>query len=1047
MSGPRAHSFDVFDTCLTRTWARPADVLRAAAERVAPEPRAELASELVRVRQQAERAARGALGREAIGLRLIYAHAGGLRELGVEPERMLRAELTEERDAIRPVRAGRERVLAARAAGLRVIFVSDMYLPAAEIRAKLEAFGIARPEDPLYVSGELGITKFTGRLFEHVLRAERLHPAELVHTGDDAVTDELSPARLGIATSPLRAAKLNRFERATLEHVELTRAGAARIAGIGRAVRAGAAPEHGWEAEAAAVVTGAVAPLFVTFVDWVLRTARELGLERLYFVSRDAQVLLGAASELRRAGDAECRYLYGSRQAWLAAGVDAVDPRSLAWLLEPEHGIRTPRALLAKLGIAPDELGAALAAHDLSPDRRLDAAGIRRFWSALEDARPLVLERAGGARDRALGYLEQEGLLEDGRWALVDVGWRLTAQRALRRVLADADAHERILGLYLGVGRNRVPLAESGPFRALVLQDDDLEAPAHDWLFANTGFVEQVFAAAAHGSCHGYAETAGGIAPVLRPALPDPRRDAHVALLHGAVRDVARELAASGTLRPLAAEALQAAALANARLAVEAPTAAEARALGALRVGDDQNETRVAEVGAPLTWRRLARRAAIKAGAPLVHDFDAGALWRAGSLAASPAPVRSAFHGLKALEPAARRARARVAAHARPRRRHTPPAPHPPSPATAEAPLVPTTLPDEPLVSLLLPVYNTEPVLDLVLERLARHTSYERIELIAVDDGSTDGSRAILRRWRDEGRISGFRLIEKENGGAIETLNVALAAAEGDVCVQLDADASIETPGWLERMLALLRTDDRVGAIATRVVLDDGMIHACGVDLTTPEGVRDRPSVVTERVGRRTWHYRARRVRAGSAPAVEDHAAEVDAGLGCCLMYRRADALAAGGYDTGYSPVWFDDIDLCLGIRRLGRKVLYLPDVHVLHHATGRRPGAGPPTAGQRAKGLIKRAVPAAAVRALRGGVEPQHVPSPEQRERLRGHYAYWRRKWGWDPLNPDLGEIERRWGDTEIWWRADASRRLAGEAILAAHRRRAAGLVPVVSS
>ena len=40
------------------------------------------------------------------------------------------------------------------------------------------------------------------------------------------------------------------------------------------------------------------------------------------------------------------------------------------------------------------------------------------------------------------------------------------------------------------------------------------------------------------------------------------------------------------------------------------------------------------------------------------------------------------------------------------------------------------------------------------------------------------------------------------------------------------------------------------------------------------------------------------------------------------------------------------------------------------------------------------------------------------QRERLRHHYAYWRATWGWDPLNPDMEAIARRWGGTEVCWR-----------------------------
>ena len=346
-------------------------------------------------------------------------------------------------------------------------------------------------------------------------------------------------------------------------------------------------------------------------------------------------------------------------------------------------------------------------------------------------------------------------------------------------------------------------------------------------------------------------------------------------------------------------------------------------------------------------------------------------------------------------------------------------------------------------MSLLLPTYNAAPVLDHVLERLASNTTYPSVELIAVDDGSTDGSGDILRRWAGSGRFPAFRLIQKPNGGAIETLNTALGAATGDVVVQLDADASVETPGWLESMLGLLTSDDRVGAVTTKVVMDSGDIQACGVDIVAESGLRDRPARLLERPGHRTWHFHVDRLREGAAPDVEGVLAEVDAGVGCCLMYRRADAVAAGGYDSGYSPVWFDDLDLCLSIRRLGRKVFYLPEVRVTHHTEGRNDDAR--TALRRGRRALKRATPTGVRRGVRRVRPGAGGHTPAQLERLEHHRAYWRQKWGFDFLNPDLQEVLDRWSGTEICWRLDPARRVAGEEIIEAFRagRGPAGMRP----
>lgn len=343
-----------------------------------------------------------------------------------------------------------------------------------------------------------------------------------------------------------------------------------------------------------------------------------------------------------------------------------------------------------------------------------------------------------------------------------------------------------------------------------------------------------------------------------------------------------------------------------------------------------------------------------------------------------------------------------------------------------------------PTVSLLLPNHNGAPVLDEVLERLVEHASYPRTELIAVDDGSSDDSRVILRRWRDTGLLDAFTLIEKEKSGAIDTLNAALNAASGEICVQLDSDATVETAGWVERMLELMLLDDMVGVVTARVVMDSGSLHACGVNVVHPAGWHDRPARVTEPPGHRRWHHRLDRPREGQGGDAERRVAEVDAGIGCCMMYRREDALAVGGYDRGYAPVWFDDVDLCLSIRTLGRKAFCLPDVRVVHHLS-RRALAEPPRSRVDTRRVARAATRRIAARLptsarsgieRRFGVDLEMNYSSAQRARLRHHYAYWRAKWGWDPCNPDMAAIRRRWGGSEICWASEPERRAAGERI-----------------
>ena len=156
-----------------------------------------------------------------------------------------------------------------------------------------------------------------------------------------------------------------------------------------------------------------------------------------------------------------------------------------------------------------------------------------------------------------------------------------------------------------------------------------------------------------------------------------------------------------------------------------------------------------------------------------------------------------------------------------------------------------------PSVSLVVPNMNNGPVLDLFFERLADNTTYDRVEVVFADDGSSDDSVAIARRWRDSGRFDSFTLLEREHSGIVHTLNAALEAVGGEVMVRLDGDATVETPGWLERMLAFQALDERVGVTVPRVIFDSGLVHTYGINVVCPEGIHDRGTRMVEEPGRR----------------------------------------------------------------------------------------------------------------------------------------------------------------------------------------------------
>lgn len=89
------------------------------------------------------------------------------------------------------------------------------------------------------------------------------------------------------------------------------------------------------------------------------------------------------------------------------------------------------------------------------------------------------------------------------------------------------------------------------------------------------------------------------------------------------------------------------------------------------------------------------------------------------------------------------------------------------------------------LVSIVIPIYNVEGYLPQTLRSVAEQT-YENIEVIMVDDGSTDGSSQVCARfWEHDSR---FRYYRKDNGGLSSSRNFGMRHVQGDYVLFLDGD-------------------------------------------------------------------------------------------------------------------------------------------------------------------------------------------------------------------------------------------------------------------
>ena len=521
---PRLHSFDIFDTVLTRAFAVPGDLFLALGEAAARRGLVKVApEEFTRQRMAAESAARRTAPAQEPRLSEIYAVLAA--DLGLPPAeagRLQELELETEEAALQPVPGMQERIAAARAGGGRVIFISDMYLPATFLERVLAKHGLFRAGDRVYVSGEARASKAAGELYARVLSELPGAPFEWVHVGDNELADDSVPKKLGIATEPATAARLSRYERLARGEGPAAPVWRSRLAAAMRLARL----EGAGLADARRVIwsTGAdvAGPLLFGFVYWCLRQAQERGIQRLYFIARDGQVLHRVACQISAAWgfNIECRYLYGSRQAWRIPALNGVGAEEVEWATPTSHDLSVEH-VLAQLGLEPESLRTLLDEQGFAPEQwrePLAEAQLERLRRVLvlDAVQQLAAQAATRARALLLRYLEQEGMLDDVPFALVDMGWNGNLQRSLGRALQLAGRANtaRLTGFYFGLYHTAV--APEG--HTMLDYWSQLHESRYDLMAQNISMFEMM-TAADHGSTTSYE----AVGEIVQPRLAAPQ--------------------------------------------------------------------------------------------------------------------------------------------------------------------------------------------------------------------------------------------------------------------------------------------------------------------------------------------------------------------------------------------------------------------------------------------------------------------------------------------------------------------------------------------
>ena len=215
-----------------------------------------------------------------------------------------------------------------------------------------------------------------------------------------------------------------------------------------------------------------------------------------------------------------------------------------------------------------------------------------------------------------------------------------------------------------------------------------------------------------------------------------------------------------------------------------------------------------------------------------------------------------------------------------------------------------------PKISVIALTYNNLNLTKLCLNSLLHWSDYPNLEIIIVDNNSSDNTPNYLTELN--ARHPAIQIIQnKANEGFAKGNNIGLTAATGDYLVVLNND-TVVTPGWLLTMLRHLQADSSIGLIGA---VTNNIGNEAKIDITYQLlGEEMLPRIISHTVLHMGQRFKLR-----------------TAAFFCVMMPKNVFQ-QVGLLDENYGRGFFEDDDYCRRIDRLGLKIACAEDVFIHHH-------------------------------------------------------------------------------------------------------------------
>ena len=215
--------------------------------------------------------------------------------------------------------------------------------------------------------------------------------------------------------------------------------------------------------------------------------------------------------------------------------------------------------------------------------------------------------------------------------------------------------------------------------------------------------------------------------------------------------------------------------------------------------------------------------------------------------------------------------------------------------------------PEQPRISVLVPMYGQAGLTLDCLEALQRCAKETDLEVLLIDDASPGQAGDPFAR------LQGLRYVKNpENLGYLRSCNKLAMQARGEFLLLLNNDTRVQA-GALSALLRVFEARPDAGLVGAKFLYPDGRLQEAGAQVFADGSAAKRGQGLEE------------------GEARFERFEESDYCSGAGLLIRRKLFLELGGYDEHFLPSHYEDVDLAFEVRQRGLKVYYQPEARIVH--------------------------------------------------------------------------------------------------------------------